>query len=108
MPLTNTTYPAAVEEYWKTLKAARSIQTKADKWAKETNSKPEDLKNAQKSLKELILRNADDMEKMKKATQKVADIIEKPEGTKSGEEKKTEDSEKKKDGEKNDSRRRGR
>ena len=101
MPLANTTYPAQVEQYWKTLKSAKSIMAKADKWREETNSAPEDLKKAQGELRELILRNADDMEKMTKATKKVADIVEKPEGTKSGEEKKTEDKGKKGEG-KND------
>ena len=95
MPLANTTYPAQVEQYWKTLKSAKGIMAKADKWREEKNSAPEDLKKAQAELRELILRNADSMEKMTKATKQVADIIEKPEGTKSGGEKKTEDKGKK-------------
>ena len=98
MAFANTTYPAQVEEYWKTLRAAKGIMAKADKWKKETNSEPEDLTKAQKELKELMLRNADDMEKMTKGTTKVADIIEKPEGTKSGDEKKSEDKDKKEEG----------
>ena len=100
MPMANTTYPAQVEQYWKTFKAARTAMERAKKWEEEKHSTPENLKKATGELKELTLRKADNMKAVEEATKKVMDIIEKPAEAKSGEQKKNEDKNKKEEGKK--------
>lgn len=93
-PLVNTTYPAQVEDYWKLVKNAKSTQSKADKWKEETGTKSSELDKAQKELKETVMRNADNADKMKEAIKKVEGYLSKSEATKSTDDKKAEEKDK--------------
>lgn len=84
MPLANTSYPSKVAHYWKTLKAARVIMEKAEAWKKEKDSTPEDLKKAQEELREVIVRQADDVAKTAEKTNKVAEVLDQHKEKKSG------------------------
>ena len=80
-PLLNTTYPAQVEEYWKKLKDGKKAMQKAEKYKEDTTANRAAVENAQKELKSVMMREADNRDKVTEATKRLEDLI-KPEAPK--------------------------